>query len=109
MSKGLDVITELDAGIFVSKITAALQAAGLAAVNHGKQSKIALTLSFDQIDNSQQVSVTHKIVTTIPHLTGKNTDEDTKKTPLHVHTDGGMSIFTESQFGFSFTKATEEV
>lgn len=109
MSKGINVLAEIDAGIFEKKIAAALADAGKAAITHGKQSKIVLSLSFDQIDTSHQVSVTHKITTTIPHLTGKNTDEDTKKSPLHVHTDGGMSIFTEDQLGFSFTKEKEEV
>ncbi len=108
MPDNIQVLHDLDAGIYIKKVNAALKDAGIAAITTGKQSQVTLTLKFDRIDDSRQVSVTHKLGTVLPHDTGKTTDEDTKKTPIHVHSTGALSVFSEDQIGFKFTNPTSE-
>lgn len=104
MPQSSDVLSELDAGIFMQKFEASLKEAGLAAIGCGKQAKVTIELKFDRIENSRQVKVTHKVANVIPRETGKNSDEDIKTTPIYVHSDGTLSIFSEDQLGFNFTK-----
>lgn len=99
-----DVLSELDAGLFMTKFEAALREAGEAAIQSGKQSKVVIELKFDAIENSRQVKCTHKLANVIPRLTGKNSDEDIKSTPIYVHSDGALSIFSEDQLGFAFNR-----
>ena len=101
-TKSSDILAELDAGVFIQKFNAALKKAGVATVSCGKQSKVMIELKFDHIQNSRQVMVTHKVLQVIPRETGKAADEDVKTTPVHVHSDGLMSIFSEDQKAFTF-------
>ena len=110
MSKknSLDVLDELDGGIFMQKVQAALTEVARAAITCGKQSQVVIDLKFNQIDSSSQVSITHKLATVVPRMAGKTSEEDTKKTPVYVHTDGGLSIFNENQGGFEFNPNVEK-
>jgi hypothetical protein len=105
LKKPLDALGEMDAGIFLDKVGRGLSDAGKAAIAHGKQAKVVLELTFKQLSNTQQCDVSHKIKTEIPHATGKTIDEDTKSTPMYIHTDGNISVFSEEQHHFDFSKA----
>jgi hypothetical protein len=98
-----DVIAELDSGIFKDKVTQALKDAGAAAINTGKASKVILELTFNPVSDSRQAHISHTLKQTIPHKTGNYTDTDNKKTLVHVHSTGEVSIFSEEQGNFDFT------
>jgi len=97
MRNNIDLLNELDAGICADKISAAIKDIGLAAVHTGKTGKLTIELSFKRYGNTRQCEIAHKIKTDEPTETGKRSEEDTKTTPVFVHTDGVVSIFAEDQ------------
>lgn len=100
MSKHTDItqlFADLDAGIFVDRLSAALGDTALGVVNTGKKGKVVITLDLERIGDSSQVKCSHQIKYSRPTAKGKASEEATTSTPLHVGVNGVLSLFPESQ------------
>ncbi|MGC1547441.1 MAG: hypothetical protein WA777_02835 [Rhodanobacter sp.] len=100
MNKATDITTlfsDLDAGIFVERLSAALRDTALGVVTTGKKGKVIITLDLSRIGDSSQVSAVHQIKSTKPTLKGRVVEEATTSTPLHVGKGGALSLFPETQ------------
>jgi len=91
------VLNDLNAGAFSQKVTAALAEVALGTILHGKVGKVAISLEFKQIENSDQVAITHKLTYSKPTEKGKVTEENTTSTPMFVGKGGLLSIMPDTQ------------
>lgn len=99
-SKQTDITTlfnDLDGGVFVERLSAALRDTALGVVTEGKKGKVTITLDFERSGESSQVLCKHQIKYTRPTPKGKAMEEATTSTPLHVGVGGVVSLFPESQ------------
>jgi len=96
-----EMIAHLNAGVFAQQIGTALSAVSAAVVNHSKKGQVIITLDMTQIDGSHQVNIAHTLSVTEPTKTGKRTEIGTRKTPMHV-TSNGLQPFPENPTGDMF-------
>lgn len=88
-------LSELGAGAFEPKLSHLLSEVALATINtpdNKKKGKITLEFTMAQIGDNHQVTVSHKIATSIPTNRGKKTEEDTTETPFFVGRNGRLTI-----------------
>lgn len=104
-----DLFGELDAGVFINKVTRGLADVALGAVTTSKTGKIVLTFDVKQIGTSNQVNIKHHIKTVKPTANGKVTEENSTETPVYVGTGGTLTIFPDKQekmFGKDSSRAS---
>lgn len=102
-----DFLGELDAGIFMNKIAAALNSTALGVLNNGGKGQVTLTFDLDRLSNSveeKRVAIKHKLKCVTPTPRGKVSEEDTTETPMYVGKGGKLTILQEDQ-GQLFTIA----
>ena len=96
-----DFLGELDAGVFMNKIAAALNTTALGVLNNGTKGKVVLTFDIERMGNSveeKRVKIKHKLNYVTPTPRGKASEEDTTETPMWVtlanpgHADNVASI-----------------
>lgn len=95
-----DFLGELDAGIFVNKIAAALNNTALGVLNNGGKGQVVLTFDIDRLSNSveeKRVDIKHKLKFVTPTPRGKQSEEDTTETPMYVGKGGKLTILQEDQ------------
>ncbi|KAA0264823.1 hypothetical protein [Hafnia alvei] len=95
-----DFLGELDAGIFVNKIAAALNNTALGVLNNGGKGQVVLTFDIDGLSNSveeKRVGIKHKLKFVTPTPRGKQSEEDTTETPMYVGKGGKLTILQEDQ------------
>lgn len=95
-----DFLGELDAGVFLNKISAALNATALGVLNNGGKGKVVLEFDLDRLSNSveeKRVSIKHKLKFVTPTPRGKVSEEDTTETPMYVGKGGKLTILQEDQ------------
>lgn len=95
-----DFLGELDAGIFMNKIAAALNTTALGVLNNGNKGKVVLTFDLDRMSNSteeKRVMIKHKLQYSCPTPRGKTSEEDTTETPMYVNRGGKLTIMQEDQ------------
>ncbi|TBM32575.1 hypothetical protein [Hafnia paralvei] len=95
-----DFLGELDAGIFVNKIAAALNNTALGVLNNGGKGQVVLTFDIDRLSNSieeKRVGIKHKLKFVTPTPRGKQSEEDTTETPMYVGKGGKLTILQEDQ------------
>ncbi|QDL35373.1 hypothetical protein [Serratia liquefaciens] len=95
-----DFLGELDAGVFMNKISAALNATALGVLNNGGKGKIVITLDLDRLSNSveeKRVGIKHQLKLVTPTPRGKVSEEDTTETPMYVGKGGKLTILQEDQ------------
>lgn len=95
-----DFLGELDAGIFVNKIAAALNNTALGVLNNGGKGQVAITFDIDRLSNSveeKRVGIKHKLKFVTPTPRGKQSEEDTTETPMYVGKGGKLTILQEDQ------------
>ena len=92
-----DLFGELDAGVFLQKVSRGLADCALGAVTTGKPGKVVLTFDLKQIGTSNQVHIKHSIKMAKPTPNGKVTEENATETPVYVHTVGKLSVFPDKQ------------
>ena len=102
----VEVIGDLDAGVFAQKMEHALHAVAEGVVATGKAGKVTITFDIKQIATSNQVAVKHKLAFVRPTNNGKIAEENTTETPMHVGVRGKLTLFPESQAEL-FAKAEE--
>jgi hypothetical protein len=88
---------ELDGGVFEQKLGEAIHEACKGAVGFEKAASITVKLDIKRLGKSHQVNVAHKIVSTVPTMRGKMTEEETTETPMHVGKNG-VTLFPENQY-----------
>lgn len=90
-----DFIDELGAGVFKEKLAHALSDAALGTINNGngvKKGKIVIELTLQQLNESDQLIVSHKLANTVPTKRGKRFEEDTTSTAFFVGKGGVLTI-----------------
>lgn len=92
-----DLLGELDAGIYIQKVSRALADTALGAVTTGKAGKVVLTLDVKQIGSSNQVMVKHAVKMVKPTANGRTTDENLTETPVYVGVGGKLSALPDKQ------------
>ncbi|MGC6233521.1 hypothetical protein VU677_22580 [Hafnia paralvei] len=95
-----DFLGELDAGIFVNKIAAALNNTALGVLNNGGKGQVVLTFDIDRLSNSveeKRVGIKHKLKFVTPTPRGKQSEEGTTETPMYVGKGGKLTILQEDQ------------
>lgn len=77
-----DFLGELDAGVFMNKIAAALNTVGLGVLNNGNKGKVVLTFDFERMGNSveeKRVKIKHKLQYSTPTPRGKASERTQQK------------------------------
>lgn len=92
-----EFITDLDGGVFDSKLSASLSQVAAAVVDNKRVGEVSVKFAFKHIPGTSQVQIEHTIKYTRPTLTGKASEEDTQTTPMHVGKFGKLSLSPENQ------------
>jgi len=92
-----EILNELDAGVFASKVGRALADTALAVTEHSRDGKVVIELKLHRIGESNQVNIVHKVKYDRPTKRGKVTEEDATETPMHVGPRGRLTMFPENQ------------
>lgn len=104
-----EMLNDLEAGVFMEKVSHALAYAAEGAVDHGRQAKVTLEFTIAQIGSGQQVQVSHKLSYKRPTKRGSTGEDDTASTPLYVGTGGRLTLMPENQGDFFGRPSKEEV
>lgn len=91
------MLEDLDAGVFLQKLSHAFSAVAGNVVDTGKTGEVSLKFSMSRIGNSHQVNIKHKLAFTMPTARGKASEEDTTETPMFVGSKGKLTLFPENQ------------
>lgn len=89
------LLADLNGGVFLGQIDAALRETAIGVATTGKKGKVTITLDLERIAESNQVQCDHKITFVRPTTKGKKTEEDTTTTPLYVSSRGQLSLYPE--------------
>lgn len=92
-----ELLGDLEAGVFIQRLTAAITDTALGVVATGKKGDVTITLSLKRISTSNQVECTHTVKYRRPKNNGTVTEDATESTPLYVGVGGKLSLFPESQ------------
>lgn len=92
-----EFISDLDGGQFERKLSIALSQVSAAVVDHDKAGEVTLKLSMKKIPGTSQVHVDHTLKFTRPTESGKQSEEESRVTPLHVGKYGSLSLTPEDQ------------
>lgn len=104
-------LADLDAGVFLEKISRAIKDTAIGTVNHGenrKRGRVIIELSMERIGESSQVTMTHKLKYERPTKRGKFAEEDATETALYVSPRIGLSIMPENQTDWLTSNNKEE-
>lgn len=96
----VDVLEELDAGIFHRKTSHAVAQVALAVVNaesRKQTGKVTLEFNIERIGEGAQVNMTHKLAYQKPTLRGKVNETDETQTLLYVGKGGKMTVTPDTQ------------
>lgn len=105
--ENIDLISDLDAGIFAQKLARAMADVGLGVAEHGKKGRVTITFDMERVNDSSQVNVSHKLSYAKPTKRGKASEEDTTATTVYVGSGGKLTLMPDNQPGL-FTQPTEE-
>lgn len=104
-----EFISELDAGLFESKLARALSDVALGVTNNEKkQGKVTVTFTLSRIAESSQVNVAHRLEYKKPTRRGSQGEDDTTSTPMHVGRGGRLTISPDTQNDMFKTPARED-
>lgn len=103
-----NVLEELDAGLFQTKIQKAIGSVALGVVNSRKKGTVTVTFTMTQIGDSNQVNMTHQIKHTVPTPKGKVSEEHATQTALYVSGQGKLTLFPDTQTSLSFQNANKQ-
>lgn len=92
-------ISELGAGVTEQALSAVLSDVAGAVVDHHKQGKVSLEMTFKQVGNpnGDQVAIAAKLKFSRPTARGNKSEEDTIETVMYVGSHGKLSQFPENQ------------
>jgi len=87
------LLADLNGGVFIAQVEAALKETALGVSITGKKGKVTITLDLQRIGESSQVECSHKLAFQRPTDKGKKTEEATTSTPLYVSRAGTLTLF----------------
>jgi hypothetical protein len=87
-----EFITDLDGGQLDTMLSVALSKTAAAVVDNSKKGKVVLELEFEQIKQTHQVVVSHKLVFKAPSRLGSTSEEVKGTSVLHVGKGGRLSL-----------------
>lgn len=91
------LLADLNAGVFLQSIDAAVRDVANSVAHTGKGGKVVITLDLKRIGDSRQVECKHGLSFVRPTNRGKVTEDSTSSTPLYVNSKGQLSLFPEQQ------------
>lgn len=103
-----EVLNDLDGGVFMQKMAAALADVASGVVTHGRAGQVQITLDMKQIEDSHQVAVKHTLTYKQPTMRGEKGEKDQTSTPLYVGTRGKLSIMPDNQTKFGFMEGNKK-
>lgn len=106
----LQVLSELNAGVFLEQVTAAMKAVALGTVVHGdkgKKGKLTLTFDMARIGETTQLSVKHSLAYSQPTSRGKKGEDATTETPLYVGQTGVLTVLPNTNQSLPFGEKAE--
>lgn len=96
-----DTLPDLDAGLFIRKLSRALADTALAVVNQDGKSKkgqVTVTFSIGRLsDNGNQVVMEHKLAYSRPTKRGKASEQDSTETAMYVSGNGSLTLLPFKQ------------
>lgn len=101
----------LDAGVFEEKLNRAMRDVAFAVVTNDdnrKKGKVTIELTFERINETEQINLGHKVVWEMPTAKGKRIEHNDTSTALFVNRSGTMTITPEAQLSFDAFKTTRE-
>ena len=97
----METLPDLDAGLFVRKLSRALADTALAVTSQdgkSKKGKVTITFNIARLsDNGNQVVMEHQVVYSRPTKRGKATEQDSTETPMYVSGNGSMTLLPFKQ------------
>lgn len=102
----VELVGELNAGVFLQQINAALSDVALSTAlygDKGKTGEVTLKFKLRRIGESTQVAMMHTLSFSKPTTRGKASEDATTETPLYVHRGGKLAVMPEEQGKFEFT------
>lgn len=107
-----ETLPDLDGGVFDQKLSQAVRDAALRVANHENgnvKGKVTVELQISRIGESRQVTMAHKLASTVPTKRGKKSEEDLTQTPLHVGRGGRLTITPDTQTDmFNATESSDD-
>ena len=97
-------LQELDAGVFVAKLTKAIKEVTLGTVEHNKKGKVTISLEFKRIGESNQIMLSHKLSYSQPTERGSRGEDNETSTALYVAGNGAITIMPDTQQGLFTTE-----
>lgn len=95
--ENIDLLQELDAGVFAQKLARALADVALGVVTTGKKGRVTIQFAVDPIGTSTQVNVGHKLVYIKPTGNGRVIEENATSTAVYVGAGGKLTILPDTQ------------
>ncbi len=97
----LETLPDLDAGLFVRKLSRAMADTAMAVVSQdgrAKKGRVTITLDIERLNaDGTQVNVTHTLAYSRPTKRGKATEEDTTATLMYVGGNGALTLLPYKQ------------
>lgn len=87
-----EILEDLDGGTLSEKLSRALGAVALMAVENERSGELQLTLKVKPLRGSQQVQISHKIRSEHPKRNGSRIETDENVTLMYVGPRGVMTI-----------------
>lgn len=106
--ENIDLLQELDAGVFAQKLARALADVALGVVTTGKTGKVTMQIDMKQIANGSQINMDHKLLYVKPTGNGKATEENTTSTAVYVGSGGKLTLLPDRQNDFFRNTQKEE-
>lgn len=93
-----DTLGELDAGIFLSKVEAALKNVAIGVVtNDKKKGKVTIELELERINGTSSVQVHSTLKYLKPTNSGEQAEKSRTSTPMYVNNLGYLTISPQTQ------------
>ena len=98
-----DFINNLNAGVFSQQVAVALSAVAAGVVEHHKKGKVTISFDIQQIGESNQVKITHKLDFAQPTKRGQKREDTVLDTPMYV-TANGLELYMTDPTGQLFSR-----
>lgn len=97
MTNIAELLGDMNAGVYEEQINRAFSEVAANACACRKPGEITLTFKLKPIDDSNQVSISHKIKYLVPKQRGRVIEEHETATPFHVAQGGVITLYPNTQ------------
>lgn len=99
-----DTLKDLDAGIFSSKLSRAVQDVAQGVIAQGKVGMVTIELKMVQLGDTRQIQIDHKLKYDKPTTRGNQTETDKTSSMLYVNASGSVTLMPDTQETLQFDK-----